>query len=58
MRLEDLDAARVRPGAAERIAADLRWLGLDWDEGYDLGGPHAPTSRARGSTAIATPSIA
>jgi glutamyl-tRNA synthetase len=42
MRLEDLDAARVRPGAAERIAADLRWLGIDWDEGYDVGGPHAP----------------
>jgi glutamyl-tRNA synthetase len=42
MRLEDLDAPRVRPGAAERIAADLRWLGLDWDEGYDVGGPHAP----------------
>jgi glutamyl-tRNA synthetase len=42
MRLEDLDAPRVRPGAAERIAADLRWLGLDWDEGYDVGGPFAP----------------
>jgi glutamyl-tRNA synthetase len=42
MRLEDLDTARVVPGAAERILADLRWLGLDWDEGPDVGGPHAP----------------
>ncbi|HEX6850414.1 MAG TPA: tRNA glutamyl-Q(34) synthetase GluQRS [Candidatus Polarisedimenticolaceae bacterium] len=42
MRLEDLDGPRVRPGAAERIAEDLRWLGLDWDEGYDVGGPYAP----------------
>jgi glutamyl-tRNA synthetase len=42
MRLEDLDGPRLLPGAAERIAADLRWLGLDWDEGYDVGGPYAP----------------
>jgi glutamyl-tRNA synthetase len=42
MRVEDLDAPRVRPGAAEAILEDLRWLGLDWDEGPDVGGPHAP----------------
>ncbi|MDQ3037509.1 MAG: tRNA glutamyl-Q(34) synthetase GluQRS [Myxococcota bacterium] len=42
MRVEDLDAPRVRPGATEAILEDLRWLGLDWDEGPDLGGPHAP----------------
>ena len=42
LRLEDLDATRVVPGAAERLLADLRWLGLDWDEGPDVGGPHAP----------------
>lgn len=42
MRLEDLDAPRVKPGAADRILADLAWLGLDWDEGWDVGGPHAP----------------
>ncbi len=42
MRLEDLDGARAVPGAAARLYADLRWLGLDWDEGPDVGGPHAP----------------
>lgn len=42
MRLEDLDAPRVRDGAAERVLEDLAWLGLDWDEGWDRGGPHAP----------------
>lgn len=42
MRMEDLDTARVRPGAAEGILEDLRWLGLDWDEGPDVGGAFGP----------------
>lgn len=42
LRVEDLDRPRVRPGATEQMLADLRWLGLDWDEGPDLGGPYAP----------------
>jgi glutamyl-tRNA synthetase len=33
LRIEDLDGARVVPGARERIEEDLLWLGLDWDEG-------------------------
>jgi len=33
LRIEDLDRARVVPGSQSRIEADLRWLGLDWDEG-------------------------
>ncbi|HLT48452.1 MAG TPA: tRNA glutamyl-Q(34) synthetase GluQRS [Rubricoccaceae bacterium] len=41
-RVEDLDGPRVVPGAAARQAAEARWLGLDWDEGPDVGGPHAP----------------
>ncbi len=41
-RLEDLDPPRVVPGMAEAAMEDLRWLGLDWDEGPDVGGPHAP----------------
>ena len=42
MRIEDLDGPRVVPGAEARILEDLAWLGLDWDEGPDAGGPHAP----------------
>jgi glutamyl-tRNA synthetase len=42
LRVEDLDPGRVRPGIMEAQLADLRWLGLDWDEGPDVGGPHAP----------------
>jgi glutamyl-tRNA synthetase len=40
--MEDIDSPRVKRGAAEQAIEDLRWLGLDWDEGLDLGGPHAP----------------
>ena len=42
MRVEDLDFGRVRPGMMETQLDELRWLGLDWDEGPDVGGPHAP----------------
>lgn len=33
MRVEDLDTPRVKPGVLEKMLDDLRWLGLDWDEG-------------------------
>ena len=33
LRVEDLDTPRTRAGAAEQAVEDLRWLGLDWDEG-------------------------
>jgi len=42
LRIEDLDRPRVRPGASERMLFDLHWLGLDWDEGPDIGGSYAP----------------
>jgi glutamyl-tRNA synthetase len=42
MRVEDLDGPRVRPGLEARILEELRWLGLDWDEGPDVGGAYAP----------------
>ena len=42
LRVEDIDTPRVVAGAEARQRDDLRWLGLDWDEGPDLGGPHAP----------------
>jgi glutamyl-tRNA synthetase len=47
LRIEDLDPPRVMPGAAEEIMRDLAWLGLDWDEGPDVGGPHAPYVQSR-----------
>ena len=42
LRVEDLDKPRVRSGATARMLEDLRWLGLDWDEGPDCGGPFGP----------------
>ncbi len=42
LRVEDLAGPRVRPGLEARILDELRWLGLDWDEGPDVGGPSAP----------------
>src|SRR5438067_3457175 len=33
LRVEDIDSPRVKAGAAEQALEDLRWLGLDWDEG-------------------------
>jgi glutamyl-tRNA synthetase len=47
MRMEDLDRPRVVSGAAERILADTAWLGLDWDEGPDRGGPHVPYEQGK-----------
>ena len=42
MRVEDLDAPRTVPGMADAILDDLRWMGLDWDHGPDIGGPDVP----------------
>ncbi len=42
LRLEDLDRARISPGAEARLMQDLQWLGLEWDEGPDKGGPRGP----------------
>jgi glutamyl-tRNA synthetase len=42
LRIEDLDRARVKPDAERELLEDLSWLGLDWDEGPDRGGPFAP----------------
>jgi glutamyl-tRNA synthetase len=42
MRVEDLDPGRVKPGLMERQLDDLRWLGLDWDEGPPVGGAFGP----------------
>ena len=50
LRNEDLDRPRVRPGATERMLHDLRWLGLDWDEGPDIGGPYVPYTQSERQT--------
>ncbi len=42
LRLEDTDAQRSTQASADGILEDLRWLGLDWDEGPDIGGPAGP----------------
>ena len=42
IRVEDTDQARTIEGATDTMLEALRWLGLDWDEGPDIGGPHAP----------------
>ncbi|MBI2844641.1 MAG: glutamate--tRNA ligase [Armatimonadetes bacterium] len=42
LRIEDTDRARLVPGAMEEIMRDLRWAGLDWDEGPEVGGPYGP----------------
>jgi glutamyl-tRNA synthetase len=42
LRVEDTDASRVTEEAYRGVVEDLRWLGLDWDEGPDLGGPYGP----------------
>jgi nondiscriminating glutamyl-tRNA synthetase len=42
LRIEDTDAERSTLVSEKSILADLRWLGLDWDEGPDAGGPHGP----------------
>lgn len=42
VRVEDIDGPRTVPAAVAGNLDELRWLGLDWDEGPDVGGPHAP----------------
>jgi glutamyl/glutaminyl-tRNA synthetase len=46
MRIEDLDAPRCRPEYTAAALDDLRWLGLAWTEGPDVGGPHAPYAQS------------
>lgn len=51
LRVEDTDVERNVIGAEQQMMNDLRWLGLEWDEGPDVGGPFGPYRQAeRGST--------
>ncbi len=47
LRVEDLDAPRTRPEALRGNLEELAWLGLDWDEGPDVGGPHGPYTQSQ-----------
>jgi glutamyl-tRNA synthetase len=47
LRIEDTDAERSSWDMVAGIVDGLRWLGLDWDEGPDVGGPHAPYFQSR-----------
>ena len=42
LRIEDTDQTRSTPESEQQILDSLRWLGLNWDEGPDVGGPHGP----------------
>lgn len=42
MRIEDTDQTRLQEGSMEEILEGLRWLGLEWDEGPETGGPYGP----------------
>ena len=42
LRIEDTDTARSTPESEQGVLEGLRWLGLQWDEGPDIGGPHGP----------------
>jgi nondiscriminating glutamyl-tRNA synthetase len=42
LRIEDTDVDRSEARFEHQLIADLKWLGLDWDEGSDVGGPYGP----------------
>ncbi|HEY1314648.1 MAG TPA: glutamate--tRNA ligase family protein, partial [Steroidobacteraceae bacterium] len=46
LRIEDTDAERSQLRFLDELMGEMRWLGLDWDEGPDIGGPSAPYSQA------------
>lgn len=42
LRIEDTDKEREVPGSIEQIINSLKWIGIEWNEGPDIGGPNAP----------------
>jgi glutamyl-tRNA synthetase len=42
LRIEDTDLARSTEASVDQLKRSLRWIGLDWDEGPEAGGPHPP----------------
>lgn len=47
LRIEDTDIARTVTGSVEAITSGLDWLGINWDEGPDIGGPYGPYSQSQ-----------
>lgn len=52
VRIEDTDQTRFRKDSEAMILECLKWVGLPWDEGPDVGGPHAPTVKANARSCI------
>src|ERR1700723_4797416 len=48
LRIEDTDFTRSEDRFRDQLMSDMRWLGLDWDEGPDVGGPSAPYRQGGG----------
>jgi glutamyl-tRNA synthetase len=46
LRNEDLDRARCKPEFVTAMYQDLKWFGFEWQEGPDVGGPHAPYNQS------------
>lgn len=58
LRIEDTDEKRFVEGAADDLMASLRWVGISWDEGPDVGGPYGPYVQSeRHAAGIYTPHI-
>ena len=49
LRIEDTDQKRTIPDAEQRLLQDLRWAGLQWDEGPEVGGPYGPYKQSERS---------
>jgi glutamyl-tRNA synthetase len=47
LRIEDTDQKRYVPGAEQELMDSLHWLGIEWDEGPDIGGPYGPYIQSR-----------
>ncbi len=59
VRIEDTDRARTVPGCEEEILESIRWAGIEWQEGPDVGGPFAPYKQSdRQAQGIYEPLIA
>lgn len=50
LRIEDTDRKRFVEGAEEELINSLRWLGINWDEGPDIGGPYGPYRQSERKT--------